>query len=877
MTESLSNCMPPLCVSRKTIYKLVVDSGAEGKLCMFCASCGKDSVEEQKLCTGCGSPFGPACPWCGSSNLAGATICRGCRTELPEPDPTAGYEAQPPQPESFAAGRYQVVAFEHASGAKRVYLADDSRLDRKVSVSVISTRGLCDDARAQVMQVARAAARLAGHPHIAGVYEAGEENGLVYVLSEYLAGGSLADLLSRAKNHRLPVADVLRIGAEICDALEYAHSLGVVHADLACASVRIAPEGSVKLADFGLGLPLTIDLSELAGEGIAIDTPAYVAPEQLLGWPPEPRSDLYSLGAILHEMLAGDLPFVWGDSEDQIPQLAGKPRRLERSDIPGTLQSLVHRLLQIRPERRPPNAAAVGAELRSIAAAPGPRAIVEPAPLRSPSLSLDMSGGGAALMSANPWAALNVVSYAAPLSSAIAAVAMLAVLSVGSMRIAYKWFGQFDSLAAPRAEWPQLAQLKKSEMDRAAKPAAMGIASARAEPKSLAAPATAQPNHDMASLAALTSAAAPAAGSHAYPTGADSGGGAFQELFDLAGEGNPGAQAALGNMYLRGEDASRNYAEAARWFEKGAIAGNSQAQVGLGYMYAIGKGVTQDYKQAAKWFLMAGVRGDPDAEYNLAVMYDQGQGVSADRAEALKWLRRSAAQDDVRAQYELGRRYMEGQGVAQDYSRALQWLRKAAGQGSIPAENALGYLYEKSGSELRNYALAARWYGKAAEQGDARAQLNLGIMYEDGEGGVADYGEAVRWYMKAAAQGEAYAQTRLGVVYCKGKGVARDYPKAIEWFLRAASQDEPKAEYNLGIIYDTGLGVPTDYAAAAHWYRKAAAQGNADAQYNLGYLYEHGQGVARDTAAALEWYRSAAIQGDSSALQRVKFLQSKAD
>ncbi len=875
MTESLSNCMPPLCVSRKTIYNVVVASGAGGQFSMFCASCGKVSVEEQKLCIGCGSVLGPACPWCGSSNPCGATFCCGCRAQLSEPGSAAGYAAQLPEPESFAAGRYQVTAFDHASGAKRVYLANDSRLGRKVSISVISTRGLSDDARAQVMQVARAAARLAGHPHIAGVYEAGEEDGLVYVLSEYLAGGSLDDLVSRVKNHRLPIADVLRIGTEICEALEYAHSLGVVHGDLACASVRIAPEGSVKLTDFGLGLPLTINLSELAGESIAVETPAYVAPEQLLGRPPEPRSDLYSLGVILHQMLAGDLPFVWGDSADRIARrVAPKPLQLDRHDIPEALQSLVRSLLQKRPERRPPSAASVGGELRWIAATPrpGPISIVlEAAPLDSHDVSLDMSAGGAALRSANPWAALNVVSYAAPLSSAIAAVAMLAVLSVGSMRVAYKWFGQFNSMAAPRAEWPQLAT------ERAAR--SIAIASAPAEPKPLAAPAAAQPNHEMASIAALTSPAAPAAENRAHSASADSGGGAeaFQELFDLAREGNPDAQAALGNMYLRGEDASRNYAEAVRWFEQGAAAGNTQAQVGLGYMYAIGKGVTQDYKQAVKWFRMASASGDPDAEYNLAVMYDQGQGVSADRAEALKWLRRSAAQDDVSAQYELGRKYMEGQGVEQDYSRALQWLRKAAGHGSIPAENALGYLYEKSGSELRDYALAARWYRKAAEQGDARAQLNLGIMYEDGEGGVADYGEAVRWYLKAAEQGEAYAQTRLGVVYCKGKGVARDYAKATEWFLRAASQDEPKAEYNLGIIYDTGLGVSPNYAAAARWYRKAAAQGNADAQYNLGYLYEHGQGVARDTAAALEWYRSAAIQGDSSALERVKVLQSKAD
>ena len=874
--------MPPLCVCGKTFYKVSVGQNAGGKLCMFCASCCKDNGEGQKLCTGCGALLGPLCSWCGSSNHADDVFCRGCHTRLPELQ-AARYDAESAdEPESLGAGHYQIGRLLRACGAKRVYIAHDTWLDRKLAVAVISTRGLSAEARGQIMQVARSAARVTGHPHIAGVYEAGEEDGLVYVLSEYLAGGSLADLLSGSKDRGLPIADVLRIGVQICAALEYAHSFGVVHGDLTPASVMIAPDGSVKLSDFGLGLPLTISLSHLAGEGITIDSAAYAAPEQVSGGSPEPRGDLYSLGVMLYEMIAGSPPFVRGENPIA-ERLERKPPRLERADAPGALLSLVRRLLQKRPERRPPSAASVGDALRSMAATPRPRPIeIEPAPPPSRDASFQISavgqvsGVGAMLSSANPWAALNVVSHAAPLSSAIVAVAMLAVISVGATRIAHKWFGQFNSVAAPRAEWPQL-------MAGPADLASAGVAHPQPEP--LRAPAAAQPQQTVASIAVPASQTAARPENRARADSANSGPGGkpyqdakpYAELIDLARGGDAAAQAALGNLYLRGEDAARNYGEAARWFEKAAAAGNPQAQVGLGYMYATGKGVTQDYKQAAKWFLMAGAKGDPDAEYNLALMYDQGQGLAADRSEALKWLRRAAAQDDARAQYDLGRQYMQGQGVEQDYSRALPWLRKAAAHGNIPAENALGYLYQKSGPELRDYSLALKWYRKAAEQGDARAQLNLGLMYEDGEGALADYAQAARWYRMASDQGEAYAQTRLGTLYCKGNGVRRDYAAANQWFRRAAAQDEPKAEYNLGIIYDTGLGVAKDYAEAVMWYRKAAAQGNVDAQYNLGYLYEHGEGVTRDASAALGWYRSAAIQGDSSALARVKVLQSKSD
>jgi TPR repeat protein/regulator of protease activity HflC (stomatin/prohibitin superfamily) len=363
-------------------------------------------------------------------------------------------------------------------------------------------------------------------------------------------------------------------------------------------------------------------------------------------------------------------------------------------------------------------------------------------------------------------------------------------------------------------------------------------------------------------------------GEHAADLVAAAGSQSFQEVFEIAREGNPGAEAALGNMYLRGEGIAVNYAQAMHWFQQGASHGDPKAQSGLGYMYAAGEGVPKNYGVALRWFIAAAAQADPDAEYNLAMMYDQGQGAARDQAQALKWLRRAAAQEDDRAQYQLGSRYLMGQGVSRDYSLALQWLRKPAERGNLPAQNALGFVYERAGGRIQNYGLAMRWYRKAAEQGYAKAQLNLGLMHENGEGMVSDYAGAARWYRMAAEQGEMYAQTRLGVLYCNGRGVNRDYATAIEWFTKAASQGEPKAEYNLGVMYDTGVGVPRNYAVAAQWYQKAAAQGHVDAQYNLGYLYEHGQGVARDNDEALEWYRRAAGQGDSSALQRVRVLES---
>jgi uncharacterized protein len=827
---------------------------------MRCASCGKPSVEGQRLCTGCGALIRAACPWCGAANRTGERVCRGCKAVLLELDPS-NRAPEFFQPDSFSAGRYQVVRLLRADGAKRVYLADDQELDRQVLVSMVVAAGLDAAVHTEIMRRVRAAARLSGHPRIAAVLEAGQENGRTYVVSEYSARGSLEDALARLARHRLPPAKVVRIGIEVCAALSYAHSAGVVHGDLSCASVILAHAGAAKVSGFGFGVPLAIELAGLTGEDLAIGTAGHVAPEVIRGGA-EPRSDLYSLGVMLCELLGVRPPLATppnGKSHPR-PAAANELRPLDHHEVPAALRDLILSLLCEEPERRPASAAAVAKELRLIASASGVRSPVTEWPPEILAASIELSSGGAALHSLNAWTALGLMSYTAPLSSAIIVVAMLALVSAGTMRVAMKWSGQLDSSAPSTIQWPQ------SEAP-AAIPQTREVAGSRA-------------GQDRIADAARSGAAQPARAPASAPprdTNLAADQPPYQELFELAREGSAGAATALGNIYLRGQGTPRNYAAALHWFHEGASRDDVQAQVSLAYMYALGQGVTQDYAQALQWFTKAAARGDSDAQYDLAMMYEQGQGGPADQTESLKWLRRSAAQDDPRAEYQLGMKYLTGEMVGRDYSRALQWLRKAADRGDVAAQNAVGYIYEKANDELQDYDQARRWYRKAADQGDAKAELNLGLMYENGEGVTPDASAAARWYRMASDQGEAYAQTSLGVLYCQGHGVPRDYHRAAELFMQAASQDEPRAEYNLGIMYDTGLGVAKDYSEAARWYRKAAAQGHIDAQYNLGYLYEHGEGVARNYGAALDWYRKAASRGDSSAMRRIRVLEAKSD
>ena len=182
-------------------------------------------------------------------------------------------------PTGFAGGRYQVTALLGEGASKRVYLAHDTRLERDVAIAVIRTEGLDEARLARVRREAQAMARLGDHPHIVSIHDVGDEGGHPYIVSQYMAGGSLDDLLRRAETHQLPIAEVLRIAVQICQALEHAHAQSIIHRDLKPSNVWLTRDGTAKLGDFGLAVAL--DRSRLTVEGMMVGTVAYMPPEQV--------------------------------------------------------------------------------------------------------------------------------------------------------------------------------------------------------------------------------------------------------------------------------------------------------------------------------------------------------------------------------------------------------------------------------------------------------------------------------------------------------------------------------------------------------------------------------------------------------------------
>lgn len=230
-------------------------------------------------------------------------------------------------------GRYEVVAPIGAGGMGEVYRAHDSKLGRDVAIKALPESFVRDPER--MARFEREAKVLAGlnHPNISAIYgieESGAADALVMELAE---GPTLADRIARGA---IPPEEALPIARQIADALEYAHEHGVIHRDLKPANIKVGPDDSVKILDFGLAKAVQADpnsanaadsptVTQLATQsGLLLGTAAYMSPEQARGKPADRRADIWAFGCVLYEMLAGRKPFEGETSSDVLAAVITK-------------------------------------------------------------------------------------------------------------------------------------------------------------------------------------------------------------------------------------------------------------------------------------------------------------------------------------------------------------------------------------------------------------------------------------------------------------------------------------------------------------------------------------------------------------------------
>ncbi|HEX5635432.1 MAG TPA: protein kinase, partial [Gemmatimonadales bacterium] len=268
------------------------------------------------------------------------------------------------------ADRYAIDREIGRGGTARVYAAQDLRHRRVVALKVLRPEISIMLGADRFLREIEIAARLQ-HPHVVPLFDSGERDGLVYYVMPLLAGETLRERLAR--EGRLPIAEVVRLSREVADALGYAHRQGVVHRDVKPENVRLA-EGHAFVMDFGVARALysATQHEGITTAGLSVGTPAYMAPEQASAEPEiDGRADLYALGVIMYEMLAGRPPFR-ADTVQQVvaAQLATAPEPVERhrEDVPPPLAALVRRLLAKAPARRPQRAEELLTVLEALAA-----------------------------------------------------------------------------------------------------------------------------------------------------------------------------------------------------------------------------------------------------------------------------------------------------------------------------------------------------------------------------------------------------------------------------------------------------------------------------------------------------------------------------
>jgi eukaryotic-like serine/threonine-protein kinase len=273
--------------------------------------------------------------------------------------------SRPPQPGDLIADRYELEELVGTGGMSSVFRARDSQLERRVAIKILHEHYAQDpEYLERFRREARAVAKLS-HPNIVTVMDRGDDHGRQYIVFEYVEGENLKELVLRSG--RLPVRQALELALAVADGLAFAHDRGLVHRDVKPQNVLLNGEGEVKVTDFGIARSLHVEQG-VTQTGTVLGTGEYLAPEQASGTQVSPATDVYSLGVVLWELLAGDVPFTGENFVAVALRHVNEPPprlRQRRPDVSPRLEAAVDRALAKDPARRFPSMTTFAKELRA--------------------------------------------------------------------------------------------------------------------------------------------------------------------------------------------------------------------------------------------------------------------------------------------------------------------------------------------------------------------------------------------------------------------------------------------------------------------------------------------------------------------------------
>jgi TolB-like protein/Flp pilus assembly protein TadD/tRNA A-37 threonylcarbamoyl transferase component Bud32 len=281
--------------------------------------------------------MGTKCPKCQFENPDDTLFCGKCGTQLPSPEKAPVTKTlEIPKEElttgSTFAGRYQIIEELGKGGMGRVYKAHDIKINEKIALKLIKPEIAEDKKTIERFSNELKLARRIRHKNVCGMFDLGEEKGTHYITMEFIPGEDLKSLIRRIG--QLPIGKSISIAKQICEGLAEAHRSGVVHRDLKSNNIMIDKEGYARIMDFGIARSL--DAKGITDAGVMIGTPEYMSPEQVEGKEVDQRSDIYSLGVILYEMVTGRVPF-----EGKTPFTIGMKHKGETPQNPKELNTQI--------------------------------------------------------------------------------------------------------------------------------------------------------------------------------------------------------------------------------------------------------------------------------------------------------------------------------------------------------------------------------------------------------------------------------------------------------------------------------------------------------------------------------------------------------
>ncbi len=312
------------------------------------------------------------CPKCETENLDEAIYCGHCAAPLkpaaraPVPSYTETLRTQREEltTGSTFAGKYQIIEELGKGGMGRVYKALDTQVNEKVALKLIKPEIALDGETIERFRNELKLARKIRHKNVCRMFDLNTSEGTYYITMEYVPGQDLKGLIRQSG--RLTVETAVSIARQVCDGLEEAHALGIVHRDLKPGNIMIDRDGHARIMDFGIARSLKA--KGITGAGVMIGTPEYMSPEQVEGKEVDERSDIYSLGIILYEMVAGRVPFE-GDTpftvgvkhKSEVP----KPPKELNAQIPEDLNRVILKCLEKDKGKRYQSAGELRAELET--------------------------------------------------------------------------------------------------------------------------------------------------------------------------------------------------------------------------------------------------------------------------------------------------------------------------------------------------------------------------------------------------------------------------------------------------------------------------------------------------------------------------------